>query len=483
MNEKILLVEDEALIAMGTVKLLENHGFELVTARKGEKAIAAVDQDSDISLILMDIDLGKGMDGTEAAKEILKYHDIPIVFLTSHSEKEYVDRVKEITRYGYVLKNSGEFVLIESIKMAFELFEANQHRKQHEQQLENTVEELRTTNENLLKKEEDLQENNRALRTLSECNQVLVHDNSEAELVQKICDVIVEKAGYKLCWLGYIESEGEERTVVPNACSGFGKDYVENLEIQVDSGPTSKAPTAMAIRMKKPFVVNRIFDDPNYKQWSEAALKYGLKSSIALPLIDNTEVFAVLNIYASETEVFKVGEKELLIELSKDLSYGIRNIRTKQEKEQKEELLDNIIENVPVGLQIFDKAGYSYRMNKRQKELLGLSSEQDGVGRFNVLTDPYSIEHGANKLYKQVYNGESFIDMENEYNFAIPVNKWETRKENRFFNESIFPIFNIDNEVEYVVSMLSDVTENIQVVEDLKASEKKFSSLFNSMTE
>lgn len=52
----------------------------------------------------MDIDLGAGIDGTEAAKTILESRDIPIIFLTSHSEKEYVDRVKKITGYGYVFQ-------------------------------------------------------------------------------------------------------------------------------------------------------------------------------------------------------------------------------------------------------------------------------------------------------------------------------------------------------------------------------------------
>jgi PAS domain S-box-containing protein len=78
----------------------------------------------------MDIDLGKGIDGTEAARQILALRNIPIVFLTSHSEKEYVDKVKEITRYGYVIKNSGNFVLQTSIDMAFELSDA--HHRMHE---------------------------------------------------------------------------------------------------------------------------------------------------------------------------------------------------------------------------------------------------------------------------------------------------------------------------------------------------------------
>ncbi len=78
-------------------------------------------------LVLMDIDLGcERMDGTEAAKRILARCDVPIVFLTGHTEKEYVDRARSITRYGYIVKNSGDFVLLQSVEMAFELFEAHQ---------------------------------------------------------------------------------------------------------------------------------------------------------------------------------------------------------------------------------------------------------------------------------------------------------------------------------------------------------------------
>jgi PAS domain S-box-containing protein len=49
------------------------------------------------------------------------------VFLTSHAEREMVERVRGITRYGYVIKNSGDFVLRSSIEMAFELFESHRN--------------------------------------------------------------------------------------------------------------------------------------------------------------------------------------------------------------------------------------------------------------------------------------------------------------------------------------------------------------------
>ena len=136
MSKKILLVEDEALIAMSEAQMLKKHGFEVVSVYNGEKAIEAVDSDPDIALILLDIDLGKGMDGTEAAEEILKKKDIPVVFLSSHTEAEVVEKTEGITSYGYIVKNSGETVLLASIRMAFRLFDARMKEKEHKEKLQ-----------------------------------------------------------------------------------------------------------------------------------------------------------------------------------------------------------------------------------------------------------------------------------------------------------------------------------------------------------
>jgi DNA-binding NarL/FixJ family response regulator len=125
-HKQILLVEDDVLIAIGEERMLKSNGYDVSIARSAEEAIAAVNA-SPPDIILMDINLGHGlMEGTEAAQIILREHDLPIVFLSGHSEKEMVEKVKGITRYGYVLKNSGEFVLIEAITMAFELFDKEQ---------------------------------------------------------------------------------------------------------------------------------------------------------------------------------------------------------------------------------------------------------------------------------------------------------------------------------------------------------------------
>jgi PAS domain S-box-containing protein len=136
-QKTILLVEDEALIAVTEKRILQKYGYHVITVSDGKKATEKVRETHDIDLILMDIDLGKGkMDGTEAAEIILKERSVPILFLSSHIEPEITEKTERITSYGYVVKDSGETVLIASIKMAFRLYEAHRRLKEREEALE-----------------------------------------------------------------------------------------------------------------------------------------------------------------------------------------------------------------------------------------------------------------------------------------------------------------------------------------------------------
>lgn len=123
-KKRLLYIEDEAIIALNQKKIFEKHGYEVVYVSSGEQALTIIDNSAEhFDVIVSDIDLGEGcMKGTDAAKKILKRHTIPIVFLTSHTEKAMVAQAESITNYGYVIKNSGEAVLIETLKHALALF-------------------------------------------------------------------------------------------------------------------------------------------------------------------------------------------------------------------------------------------------------------------------------------------------------------------------------------------------------------------------
>ena len=83
----LLLVEDEPIVALGQQHILQSYGYSVEVARTGEAAVAAA-ANPELDLVLMDIDLGPGMSGDEAARRILAFRDLPIVFLTSHAERE-----------------------------------------------------------------------------------------------------------------------------------------------------------------------------------------------------------------------------------------------------------------------------------------------------------------------------------------------------------------------------------------------------------
>jgi PAS domain S-box-containing protein len=146
-KKRILLVEDEPSTILNVTQQLKRFGYEVIDLNTGEKAVEFVTRDVGVDLILMDILLGAGIDGAEAAKQIAAKQDIPIVFLSSHSDRETVAKVHGLTRYGYVLKNSDEFVLQSSIEMAFELFNAKEQWK-------NELLERKRTEEGLRKSEE-----------------------------------------------------------------------------------------------------------------------------------------------------------------------------------------------------------------------------------------------------------------------------------------------------------------------------------------
>ena len=91
---KILVVEDEIIVAMELKQQLETMGYEVVgTAASGKEAIeVALEKNPDV--ILMDIMLKGEMDGIEAAEKIHNYQDTHIIYTTAYSDKEILERAK-----------------------------------------------------------------------------------------------------------------------------------------------------------------------------------------------------------------------------------------------------------------------------------------------------------------------------------------------------------------------------------------------------
>ncbi len=120
MDTKILIVEDEGIIAQDLADILGRHGYRITGfARTGAEAFALA-QSGSPDLIFMDIMLDGGMDGIEAAGSIMAALDIPVVFITAHAERSLVQRAKSVNPYGYLLKPFREEEIDIVIQMGLE---------------------------------------------------------------------------------------------------------------------------------------------------------------------------------------------------------------------------------------------------------------------------------------------------------------------------------------------------------------------------
>jgi len=119
---KILVVEDESIVAKDLQSSLKNMGYSVpAVVSSGEKAIEAAHKFRP-NLILMDIMLKGEMSGIDASKIIKERFDIPVVFLTAYADEDTLEKAKLSVPYGYIIKPFKEKELQTTIEMAINKF-------------------------------------------------------------------------------------------------------------------------------------------------------------------------------------------------------------------------------------------------------------------------------------------------------------------------------------------------------------------------
>jgi CheY-like chemotaxis protein len=127
---KILVVEDEVVIAMDLQQRLIRLGYDVpVIVGNGEEAIDTVVKLRP-SLVMMDIRLQGEMDGIQAAQRIRREARIPVIFLTAHSDDTTLQRAKMAEPFSYIVKPFNERELKASIEMALHRHSLEEDRAQ-----------------------------------------------------------------------------------------------------------------------------------------------------------------------------------------------------------------------------------------------------------------------------------------------------------------------------------------------------------------
>jgi PAS domain S-box-containing protein len=184
---------------------------------------------------------------------------------------------------------------------------------------------------------------NRTLVALRHSSFVMMHATNEISYLEDVCKILVDDCGYSMVWIGLTDKESKK--VNPVVYAGFEEDYLKTLNITLEDTEYGHGPTGTAIRTRKICICENMLTDPKFKPWREEATKRGYASSIVLPLISDDNAFGALNIYSEEHNPFSEEEKDLLKELTDDISYGITSLRLRIEhKKAEKELKESLIE-------------------------------------------------------------------------------------------------------------------------------------------
>lgn len=216
----------------------------------------------------------------------------------------------------------------------------------------------------------DIKRTNRALRVIRATNRALIRSNSEKELMDSICHLIVEIEGYRSAWVGFIT---ENNAINIRSQSGFSS--LQKLNAERVICPEYHLGCRLinkAVSTEKPYINSNILQNPQCKLCWDDAKTQGYKSTITLPLIGKDKLLGVLNIFTELNTPFDEHEISLLTEMADDLAFGIVSLRTKEERDKALRALETTHNELEQ--RVLERTNELQQANTKLKELDKLKS-------------------------------------------------------------------------------------------------------------
>jgi len=185
--------------------------------------------------------------------------------------------------------------------------------------------------------EERIQRLNRTLAVRSDINQAIVRERDLLALYRETCRIAVERGGFRLAWIGLLDS-GSAR-VIPVIHAGGPGDFVERLAVDLDDITPAAGPDGQASSHGYHAICNDIEHDPRMKPWRDAALHLGYLSTGAFLLRVSGRTMGAISLYSADPGFFDDEEIRLLDELAMDLSFAIEHAEAESGRRQAEERL------------------------------------------------------------------------------------------------------------------------------------------------
>ncbi len=409
---KILIVEDEGITALNIKAMLENWGYEdPLIASNSHEALRNVSK-FEPDLILMDINLDEDIDGIEIVKNLQNTFDIPILYLTAHSDDAIVERAKLTRYYGYIIKPFDNEELKIAIDMAL-------YRHKMENELKNANKLLQIELKKRKSAENELKKSEEKYRAIVETTHEGIVIIDEKNNLSYINEQMAEMMGYKV----------EEMIGLPVSIflKNEHKTWIEN-ELK-----------------KRRKGIKRTFEIPLYKK----------DGSCIWALISGSILFDSKNQYSGTLGMIK------------DISH-----RKKAEKALKvsEEKFRNIIQQSHDGIAIVNENGNLIEWNYGMEEITGYKQEE--ILGNSIWDVQYRLNH-EEKRFTGLYNWLKASDVKiikkgafNPHNKLFEVEIQHAEGSKRVVQIRYFTIKTGKEKI--IASIVRDVTEQKKFERELK---------------
>jgi PAS domain S-box-containing protein/putative nucleotidyltransferase with HDIG domain len=221
-----------------------------------------------------------------------------------------------------------------------------------------------------------------------------------------------------MAWVGLLEEA--TRQIIPVASYGEGTDYLENIQVSVDTDVQfSLGPTDTSFRENRPVWCQDFLHDPKTAPWYDVAAQYHWASSASLPLYREGILVGVLTLYADTTNAFDEEACKLLNEMADDVSFALDNFAREASRKKNEATLKDseqrfrsLIEQSIAGVYIIQDSKFVY-VNPRFAEILGYSNSDELLGldpmEIVAAKDRRLVEQNLNKLQDGEIMAVSYI--------------------------------------------------------------------------
>lgn len=232
--------------------------------------------------------------------------------------------------------------------------------------------------------ENSLKRLNRILRMLLTCNDALTHAQSETELFESICKIIVEDGFFRFAWVGLADN-AQAKSVIPAAHAGFVLGSTTMTNITWKETELGNGPTGTAIREGLPCLIKDVQNDIRFRPWREEAIRCGYMTVLSVPLIVSDRVIGALTVGSSEADAFDDEEKNLMLQLAEDMAYGIASMKIAADRKRMEYALVKSEKNLAEAQSIASLGSWEYDLVTDEEyrsdeffRILGLPPSDDG---------------------------------------------------------------------------------------------------------